>query len=386
MLRPNPLLRFRHIGTRLGVGFGVVMAIMLLMAGIAAMQLWRVQALNADAARDAERMSLVQHWSALVRTNLDRALTATRLDAAAGDDAAVRARLTSVLNRLTEDMAGTAAATTGLQDQVNALSSEASIAALVSAVNTQRSRFVTVRGLVRDDIQMGEGSRRIDAELVPLATAMLHSLEALEQHLERSSRAANVTLDTVVARAKLVLFASSTAALLAAALLAWLTTHAITRPMRDAVSIAEHIANGDLTLSFTTDREDEFGSLLRQLGQMQQRLQTTFGDIRRSADSILTASAEVATGNADLSQRTEQTASNLQQTASSIEQLMGNVNQSADSARDADHLAKSAAEVAGRGGAAVGRVVATMDEISASSRQIAEIIGVIDGIAFQTNI
>jgi methyl-accepting chemotaxis protein len=386
MLRPNEFFRFKRIGTRLGAGFGVVMVIMLLMAGVAATQLWRIQALNAEAARDAERMSLVQHWSALVRTNLDRALTATRLDGAAGDDLAMRDRLSTVLGRLKEDMAATATATGVLQKQVNALSSEADIATLIAAVNTHRSHFVKVRGQVRDDIQMGDGAKRIDTELVPLASTMLHSLDALEQDLERRSSDANATLASLVARAKTVLFASSAAALLAAALLAWLTAHSITAPMRDAVSIADHIANGDLTMSIATDRPDELGSLLRRLSQMQRRLQTTFGDIRRSADNILTASTEVATGNADLSQRTEQTASSLQQTASSIEQLAGNVNHSAASARDADQLAKSAADVAGRGGAAVGRVITTMDEISASSRQIAEIIGVIDGIAFQTNI
>ena len=115
-------------------------------------------------------------------------------------------------------------------------------------------------------------------------------------------------------------------------------------------------------------------------------LSALVGSVRQSADSIQVASSEVASGNADLSGRTEQAASNLQQTASSIEQLTVTVRHSADAARQANQLACSAAEVASRGGAVVSDVVATMDEINASSKKIADIIGVIDGIAFQTNI
>jgi methyl-accepting chemotaxis protein len=122
------------------------------------------------------------------------------------------------------------------------------------------------------------------------------------------------------------------------------------------------------------------------LGAMNASLHQMVTQVRQSADSIQTASSEVATGNQDLSSRTEQTASNLQQTASSMEQLTGTVKQSADSARQANQLATSAAEVAARGGVAVGQVVTTMEDINASSKKISDIIGVIDGIAFQTNI
>jgi methyl-accepting chemotaxis protein len=119
---------------------------------------------------------------------------------------------------------------------------------------------------------------------------------------------------------------------------------------------------------------------------MQASLRRLVGEVRSSTDSITTASAEIATGNHDLSVRTEQTASNLQQAASSMEQLTGTVKQSADSARQANQMASSAAEVAARGGSVVSQVVTTMNEINASSKKISDIIGVIDGIAFQTNI
>jgi methyl-accepting chemotaxis protein len=169
--------------------------------------------------------------------------------------------------------------------------------------------------------------------------------------------------------------------------LAWLTLRAVAKPLERAVKVAERIAEGDLgsTVDVGT-RQDEIGRLMQAVASMQDRLRALVGEIRQTADSIQVASAEVATGNTDLSQRTEQAASNLQQTASSMEQLTGTVRQSADAASQANQLAASAAEVAQRGGQVVAQVVTTMDAINASSKKISDIIGVIDGIAFQTNI
>jgi methyl-accepting chemotaxis protein len=169
-------------------------------------------------------------------------------------------------------------------------------------------------------------------------------------------------------------------------LIAWRITLSVTQPIGRAVVVSERIAEGDLTSQVEIRRFDETGRLLQAIAAMQDRLRSLVGGIRHSADSIQVASSEVASGNHDLSDRTEQTASNLQQTASSMEQLTGTVKQSADAARQANQLAASAAEVAGRGGAVVSQVVTTMDEINASSKKIADIISVIDGIAFQTNI
>ena len=165
-----------------------------------------------------------------------------------------------------------------------------------------------------------------------------------------------------------------------------LNAASIVDPIRAARRAAQIIAEGDLTQPIDVQGHDESAELLRALAQMQESLRTLVGQVRSTSDSIGTASAEIATGNQDLSQRTEQTASNLQQAASSMEQLTGTVKQSADSARQANQLASSAAEVAQRGGVVVAQVVSTMDEINASSKKIGDIIGVIDGIAFQTNI
>jgi methyl-accepting chemotaxis protein len=160
----------------------------------------------------------------------------------------------------------------------------------------------------------------------------------------------------------------------------------ITQPLARAVAVADAITAGDLTVEAHDDRHDEFGQLLRSLSQMAARLRSVVSEVRTGVESVSLASSEIANGNHDLSGRTEQTASNLQQTASSMEQLTSTVTQSVETARQANQLASMAAQTAMKGGDVVGQVVSSMEQISASSRKINDIIGVIDGIAFQTNI
>jgi len=166
----------------------------------------------------------------------------------------------------------------------------------------------------------------------------------------------------------------------------WWLSKSISRPINDAVSSLERVAQGDLSGDIPRGTTAEIDRLMGALRSMQQQMRGVISGIRQSADSIGVASAEVATGNLDLSQRTEQTSSNLQQTASAMEQLTSTVKQTADSARTANQLASSAATVAAKGGDVVAQVVSTMNEINTSSKKIADIIGTIDGIAFQTNI
>ncbi len=160
----------------------------------------------------------------------------------------------------------------------------------------------------------------------------------------------------------------------------------VSQPLDELTVAVTAVAQGDLTRAFTSQRNDEIGMLVGEVEGMRQRYLQALSQVRAAVESIGTASAEIASGNQDLSVRTEQTATNLQRTASSMEELTSTVQQSADSARQANQLAASAAAVAARGGAVVGEVVATMTDINHSSKKIADIIGVIDGIAFQTNI
>jgi len=173
--------------------------------------------------------------------------------------------------------------------------------------------------------------------------------------------------------------------LVAVVMASWLVVN-ITRPLQQAVQLTATIGGGDLNVAAKTDRRDEFGHLMNALDAMAERLRQVVSEVRSGVGEVSDAAAEIAKGNADLSTRTEQTAANLEQTAASIEQLTATVHQSADTSRQANQLAATAVQAAERGGAVVQQVVHSMDQIHASRRKIGDIIGVIDGIAFQTNI
>ena len=168
--------------------------------------------------------------------------------------------------------------------------------------------------------------------------------------------------------------------------LTFFSVRSITQSISQASELAERIAGGDLSRDVQVTSSDEVGQLVGAMSRMQDALRGLVHQVQEAASNISTASSEIATGNHDLSQRTEQTAANLEEAASSMEVLTGTIQQSAQSSRQASDFASSAAQVAARGGAVVSQVVTTMDQITASSRKIADITGVIDSIAFQTNI
>ena len=176
------------------------------------------------------------------------------------------------------------------------------------------------------------------------------------------------------------------AAVLACLLLGFFITRSITRPITRAAQAAQGIAGGDLSTQFQATGRDEAADLLRALRTMSDSLARIVGEVRVSAQTVSTGALQIAEGTADLSQRTEQQAANLEETAASMEQLTSAVQQNADTARQASQLAGGARQAASLGGEKVSQVVTTMQDIAASSRKIADIIGVIDGIAFQTNI
>jgi methyl-accepting chemotaxis protein len=171
-----------------------------------------------------------------------------------------------------------------------------------------------------------------------------------------------------------------------AIIFATLATRSITGPMRDAVKIAQTVAAGDLRSNISIARKDETGDLLQALKEMNDGLRTMVGQVRSGSDTIATASTQIAGGNLDLSARTEEQASALEETAAAMEEITSTVKRNSDSARQANLLATSASEVASKGGAVVSRVVDTMGQINDSAKKIVDIISVIDGIAFQTNI
>jgi len=227
---------------------------------------------------------------------------------------------------------------------------------------------------------------KMNAECRPLLAALLKATNDYIGYDQELSRQRVKMAEDSYAGDRTRLMAVCGAAVLIALAMGWMLALAVTRPIERCVVLAEAVAAGDLSSSIIVDRHDETGQLLAALSRMNGSLVTMVGQVRQSAEGIATASSQIASGNHDLSSRTEHQASALQQTAASMQQMTTTVQQSAESARAASQLAAAAAEVAGKGGAVVQRVVTTMSEISASSKKIADIIGTIDGIAFQTNI
>jgi methyl-accepting chemotaxis protein len=174
--------------------------------------------------------------------------------------------------------------------------------------------------------------------------------------------------------------------MLAGGALIWFIPRSVLAPVQEAASLARSIAEGDLSSNISVNRQDELGQLLQSLAGMQNNLASTVRAVRNGSDAVATASSEIAQGNHDLSNRTEQQASSIQEAAAAMDTLSATVKQNADSARQANQLAMNTSSVAARGGEVVAQVVDTMKGINESSRKIADIISVIDGIAFQTNI
>ncbi len=231
-------------------------------------------------------------------------------------------------------------------------------AALDNARNDAGPKFATLHGDIFDLID-------------------LQARVALEEYTE-----AQDNFDTIF----MVISIAIVFGLIAAAVLATVVIRAIVGPLEKAISIANAVASGDLTTSIDSNSTNETGRLMHALRQMNDNLTDLVGKVRSGTDSISTASGEIATGNAELSHRTEQQASSLEETASSMEELTSTVRQNADNAKQANQLAAGASDVAVKGGTVVGQVVNTMSSIDESSKKIVDIISVIDGIAFQTNI
>ncbi|MFA5172745.1 MAG: methyl-accepting chemotaxis protein, partial [Sulfuriferula sp.] len=209
---------------------------------------------------------------------------------------------------------------------------------------------------------------------------------ALTDYLKQRAKKNTIQADNDVARTGYILLAIIILSVTLAIVIGWMIIRSITVPLRHAIDVAQRVANGDLRADAVVTRHDEVGELLTALNDMNSNLSNIVGEVRVGTESIASASAQIAAGNLDLSNRTESQASSLEETASAMEELTSTVKQNADNARQANQLAETASQVASKGGAVVSDVVNTMSEINDSARKIADIIGVIDGIAFQTNI
>ncbi len=366
------------IGSRLWLAVAVAaLALLALFATVA----WRSAKLTQDNQAAEERLSrvtaLASRWSGLTETNVQRVIASV-----VGTDPAVA-------THFAPEIKATTARINELQKDMEALAVFEAEKSQLAKVATARKAYITAReatAALRAQGDAAGAQQQLQGNVLPAVTAYLNEQRAFvdlqTQGAEQQRR------DFAEARAQSMVFAGVVLALVLGGMVAGgvLLVRSIVRPLRAAGELSRRIGEGDLTVQVDTSRRDEIGDLLRAVAGMRDSLRHVVAEVRSSTASIQLASSEVAQGNADLSQRTESTAASLQQTASAMEELTGTVRQTADSARTASQLAASASSVAARGGDVVSQVVSTMDAINASSRKVVDIIGTIDGIAFQTNI
>ena len=261
---------------------------------------------------------------------------------------------------------------------------------LFTAIQQVRAAYIAGSDKVTQLIKDGKREEAIAAMYAPaeqsLRLSYLGKVAELVLYQDQLMRDAADAVSAQYEQARDLTLGLAALAILFAVAVAYRLTRSITRPLNHAVQLARTVADGDLTSHIEATSRDETGQLLQALHTMNGNLQKIVAQARQATDTIHTASGEIATGNLDLSSRTEEQAGSLEETASAMEELTSTVRQNADNARQANQLAASASEVARQGGSVVGEVVQTMNSINASSKKIVDIISVIDGIAFQTNI
>ena len=367
-----------RVATKLWLAVGTVLGMLSVVMGIAS---WRMVTLQtgADArmAQMDQRVNAASAWAGLTEANAARTEALIVVT-----DAAIEARLKT-------DIAATSAKISEIQKMIEGMDLDASVIAQMRKIGEHRKSMIEVRNQTQKTKAGGDvaaAMKMVNGPYVSSVNAYVGTLRELVD-MEVKAREAlqastNASRMAIIMTTLVIMAISFAGVLFGSALL----IRSIRQPLNQANELAARIAQGDLSVTVDASRGDEFGELMKSLAQMNDALASMVRQVRQSTDSIATASAEIATGNHDLSVRTEQTSGNLQSTASAMEELTGNVQHSADNARQASQLAANASTVAQKGGSVVHEVVSTMGEINASSKKISDIIGVIDGIAFQTNI
>jgi len=367
-----------NIGKRLGTGFALVLSLTLLIAGAA---VWRLGAL-ADATSAMMAAPLVKER--LITEWHTQTYAAVRRTAAI-----VKSSDQSLGEFFKADNTKTSGRTTEVIKQLEPLLEGEQERALFKHINDLRKTYTDAKNKAVKARADGdaEGAERIltgdympaadayEAGVADLVKLQQARIDATAKDI-RASNQASVRMITILSLAAVALGAACS----------WLLATGITRPIRQAVELAETVAAGDLTRTIEANTKDETGALLRALRHMNDSLVRIVGQVRSGTETIATASSEISAGNLDLSTRTEQQAGSLEETAAAVEELTSTVKQNADNARQANQLSITASGIAADGGAVVAQVVQTMGSINASSKKIVDIITVIDGIAFQTNI
>jgi len=366
------------IGVRLGLGFGFVLLLTMLITAIGYWQLKSISFMTQEMARQSVvKERLASDWSGNIYAAVMRAT------AIAKSSDHNLATFFAPLN------AESAKNTTELIAKIQPMLSTPEEKKIFEKAGEIRKAYTESRDQIAKLKAAGkadEANELLDKKFIPIATEYQKIVGEFEEIQRKALDAKATTIEETDQRSRIELIGLGVLVVILGVVAAWWLTAGITRPLGEAVKLAETVASGDLTHRIEVHSKDETGQLMQALKHMNDSLVNIVAQVRTGTDTIATASAQIAAGNQDLSSRTEEQASSLEETASSMEELTSTVRQNADNARQANQLAVTASDVAVKGGEVVSQVVETMGAINDSSHKMANIINVIDGIAFQTNI
>jgi methyl-accepting chemotaxis protein len=372
------------IGARLGLGFGVLLALLILMAGVSVWLKGNLAAVSSTYAVDLVPSAQAQRDIALSLASIRRyenrhilMNSDAEMDEVEAKIQAAREAIAANLDMYAKQLVSNEADREAMNKVKNALDDYYAEWEAVRLVSRKTVSDLT-QTEVATKLLIGDSARKFEI-----------AIEAVDRWWDLNVKLSNeqsANAQSTYRNAKATLLALVAAALALGIFAAVMITRSIVAPLRRAVKLASTVAAGDLSSRIDTEGKDETAQLLQALDGMQSSLIGVVANVRSNAEGVATASAQIAQGNLDLSGRTEGQASALEETAASMDQLGSTVKQNADNARQANHLAQSASTVAILGGEVVGQVVETMKGINDSSQKISDIISVIDGIAFQTNI
>ncbi|MES2076239.1 MAG: methyl-accepting chemotaxis protein [Pseudomonadota bacterium] len=372
------ILSHLRISTRLGLGFAIVLALSVVATSVALVNARATaEATKQLMAKPLAKERIVSDWYVLIYSAVARTAMIAR-----SSDGELSTTFADVI-------AASSKKGGALLDTIQGLIASDEEKQMYQSAVALRGKYQEAKTAVMNAKKAGDAAlaeRLYKDSFAPAADAYQGKVQAFLAHQRKMIDDTAHAIDAANDRSNLLLTVLAALLVVVGGSAAWAISRSITLPLKSALDIASTVASGDLTTQFQASAGDEIGDLMTALKAMNEALRNIVSRVQVGTHSIATASAEIASGNLDLSSRTEQQASSLEETASSMEQLTSTVRQNADNARQANTLAQAASAVAEKGGSIVGQVVDTMGSIDASAKKIVDIIGVIDGIAFQTNI
>ncbi|WP_075790730.1 methyl-accepting chemotaxis protein [Massilia putida] len=374
-MKPSSL----KIGHRLGAGFGTLIVLMIVITGISALQLWQSNGRLGVIVKERYPATVLVNT---IKADLTDMVGNMRNILVVNDVAASQTQLSLMQQSgefVEENSVKLAAMMNGSDEERQHIAN----------LNRKRADFNELRGrfvMMVKEGQLAPAKDLMLSQIQPFAESYVAAVDSLIQYQGKQAEAAGEHAAAATAVSLKIMAAIALAASVIGVALSILVTRGITRPLNDAVALAGKVANGDLSVDITVRSTDEIGALMLSLKNMNGSLASIVGDVRAGTDSIATASVEIALGTAQLSERTEQQADSLHATSTAVDELNATVRQNAGNAELANQLGTNAVATALKGGAVVSQVVSTMNLIKESSRRIGDITGVIDSIAFQTNI